>query len=41
MNVLPHFIKVYPHELKRVLGVPRVQAQYAGAAVAALEVQHG
>jgi glutamate synthase domain-containing protein 3 len=41
MNVLPHFIKVYPHELKRVLGIPRAQSQYTGAAVAALEVQHG
>jgi glutamate synthase domain-containing protein 2/glutamate synthase domain-containing protein 1/glutamate synthase domain-containing protein 3 len=44
-SVLSHFIKVYPHELKRVLGVERSAAQYSGlremTAVAAMEVQRG
>jgi glutamate synthase domain-containing protein 2/glutamate synthase domain-containing protein 1/glutamate synthase domain-containing protein 3 len=44
-SVLPHFVKVYPHELKRVLGVERRTTQYSGwremAAVAAMEVQRG
>ncbi|HEX3891741.1 MAG TPA: glutamate synthase large subunit [Terracidiphilus sp.] len=40
------FIKVFPHEYKRVLGVPRVEAVYAppgavSAATAAVEVHHG
>jgi len=43
--VLSHFVKVYPHELKRVLGVERRATQYGGwremAAVAAVEVQRG
>ncbi len=41
---LPRFIKVYPHELKRVLGVERRATQYVGArqmAAAVREVQHG
>jgi glutamate synthase domain-containing protein 3 len=44
-SVLSHFIKVFPHELKRVMGVERQTIQYAGAremAVAATaEVQRG
>jgi glutamate synthase domain-containing protein 3 len=44
-SVLPHFIKVYPHELKRVLGVERRATQYSGpremAAAAFAEVQRG
>ena len=44
-SVLSHFIKVYPHELKRVLGVERRTTQYSGVreltAVAAMEVQRG
>ncbi len=43
--VLPHFVKIYPHELKRVRGVERSATQYSGArelvAVAAAEVQRG
>ena len=31
-SVLPHFVKVYPHELKRVLGVERSATQYSGCA---------
>ncbi|BDC52860.1 glutamate synthase [Bryobacterales bacterium F-183] len=27
-TMLPKFVKVFPHELKRVLGVPRAQMQY-------------
>ena len=42
---LSHFIKVYPHELKRVLGVERRATQYSGvremAVAAAVEVQRG
>jgi glutamate synthase domain-containing protein 3 len=42
--VLPNFIKIFPHELKRVLGIERVATQYSVAremvAVAA-EVQRG
>jgi len=41
---LPRFIKVYPHELKRVRGVERRATQYAGArqmAAAMREVQRG
>jgi glutamate synthase domain-containing protein 2/glutamate synthase domain-containing protein 1/glutamate synthase domain-containing protein 3 len=44
-SVLSHFIKVYPHELKRVMGVERRQTQYTGwremAVAAAAEVQRG
>jgi glutamate synthase domain-containing protein 3 len=43
-SVLPHFVKVYPHELKRVRGLERSAAQYTGVremAVAAVEVQRG
>jgi glutamate synthase (NADPH) large chain len=43
---LPYFIKVFPHEYKRVLGVPRVEAIYSAPTtpsplVAATEVHHG
>ena len=42
---LPRFVKVYPHELKRVLGVERSATVYSGMrpqrAAAAVEVQHG
>jgi glutamate synthase domain-containing protein 3 len=42
----PHFIKVFPHEFKRVLGIPRVDTVYvspiqSSSLVAAAEVQHG
>jgi glutamate synthase domain-containing protein 3 len=42
----PRFIKVFPHEYKRVLGVERVEAVYTPATTsslvaAAAEVQHG
>jgi glutamate synthase domain-containing protein 3 len=44
----PKFIKIFPHEYKRVLGVARAQAVYASpiaapplVAAAAAEVQHG
>jgi glutamate synthase (NADPH/NADH) large chain len=42
----PRFIKVFPHEYKRVLGVPRVDSVYVSPTtssplVAATEVQHG
>jgi glutamate synthase domain-containing protein 3 len=41
---LPRFVKVYPHELKRVLGVERSATVYSGVrqqrAAAAVEVQH-
>jgi glutamate synthase domain-containing protein 2/glutamate synthase domain-containing protein 1/glutamate synthase domain-containing protein 3 len=43
----PKFIKVFPHEYKRVLGVARAEAVYAPPAIssplvaAAAEVQHG
>jgi glutamate synthase domain-containing protein 3 len=44
-SVLSHFVKVFPHELKRVMGVERRTTQYAVAremvAVAATEVQRG
>jgi glutamate synthase domain-containing protein 3 len=30
-TMLPKFIKVYPHEYKRVLGVPRTSAALAAA----------
>jgi glutamate synthase (NADPH) large chain len=44
-SALSHFIKVYPHELKRVLGVERRAIQYSGvremAVAAAVEVQRG
>jgi glutamate synthase (NADPH/NADH) large chain len=35
---LPRFIKVFPHEYKRVLGVPRSQAAYVPAEAAAAAV---
>jgi glutamate synthase domain-containing protein 2/glutamate synthase domain-containing protein 1/glutamate synthase domain-containing protein 3 len=40
------FIKVFPHEYKRVLGIPRVESVYVSSAntsplVTATEVQHG
>ncbi len=43
---MPHFVKVYPHELKRVRGVERSATQYSGvremvAAAVAVEVQRG
>jgi glutamate synthase domain-containing protein 3 len=42
---LPRFVKVYPHELKRVLGVERSATVYSGmrqqSTVAAVEVQRG
>jgi len=42
----PKFIKAFPHEYKRVLGVPRVESVYVSSAntsplVAETEVQHG
>ncbi|MGB8258728.1 MAG: glutamate synthase large subunit [Terracidiphilus sp.] len=42
----PRFIKVFPHEYKRVLGIPRVEEVYTAPgiqspAVQAAEVQHG
>jgi glutamate synthase domain-containing protein 2/glutamate synthase domain-containing protein 1/glutamate synthase domain-containing protein 3 len=42
----PHFIKVFPHEFKRVLGIPRVDTVYvspiqSSPLVATAEVQHG
>jgi glutamate synthase domain-containing protein 2/glutamate synthase domain-containing protein 1/glutamate synthase domain-containing protein 3 len=42
----PLFVKVFPHEYKRVLGIPRVDAVYvspiqSSPLVAATEVQHG
>jgi glutamate synthase domain-containing protein 2/glutamate synthase domain-containing protein 1/glutamate synthase domain-containing protein 3 len=44
----PNFIKVFPHEYKRVLGVPRAETLYStpvsstsSPLVAAAEVQHG
>jgi glutamate synthase domain-containing protein 3 len=42
----PRFIKVFPHEFKRVLNVPRVEEIYSSPTnssplVAATEVQHG
>jgi glutamate synthase (NADPH/NADH) large chain len=47
-DALPRFIKVFPHEYKRVLGVERVEAVYAPpippasvVPAAAAEVQHG
>jgi glutamate synthase (NADPH/NADH) large chain len=44
-SVLAHFIKIYPHELKRVRGVERTATQYSGVremvAAAAVEVQRG
>ena len=46
VEMLPRFIKVFPHEFKRVLGVPRsTQAYIPGETMAVLEeaeqVQHG
>ena len=44
-SVLSHFVKVYPHELKRVLGVERRTMPYTGVrekmAAVAVEVQRG
>jgi glutamate synthase domain-containing protein 3 len=42
----PQFIKVFPHEFKRILGVVRVESVYVSSTtssplVAAEEVQHG
>ncbi|MDE3063883.1 MAG: hypothetical protein KGJ51_12590, partial [Acidobacteriota bacterium] len=43
----PRFIKVFPHEYKRVLNVPRVESVYVAPTTwsplvaAAAEVQHG
>jgi glutamate synthase domain-containing protein 3 len=42
----PRFIKIFPHEYKRVLGVPRVETVYtppttSSPRTAAAEVQHG
>jgi glutamate synthase domain-containing protein 3 len=39
----PLFVKVFPHEYKRVLGIPRVETVYipSSSLVAATEVQHG
>ncbi|HUD75168.1 MAG TPA: hypothetical protein VMQ76_08860, partial [Terracidiphilus sp.] len=42
----PRFIKVFPHEYKRVLGIPRVETVYvpptqSSPVAAATEVQHG
>jgi glutamate synthase domain-containing protein 3 len=44
-EVLPRFVKVFPHEFKRVLGVPRVRQAYVPGQVpmpvVAEQVQHG
>jgi glutamate synthase domain-containing protein 2/glutamate synthase domain-containing protein 3 len=44
-QMLPNFVKVYPHEYKRVLGVPRASKQYAppllAQAAPGAEVLHG
>jgi glutamate synthase domain-containing protein 3 len=44
-SILPQFIKIFPHELKRVLGVERSATQYSGkremVAAAAAEVNRG
>jgi glutamate synthase domain-containing protein 3 len=44
-ELLPHFIKVFPHEYKRVLGVARTEHPYVPTAVALPavvgQVQHG
>jgi glutamate synthase domain-containing protein 3 len=45
-ETLPQFIKVFPHELKRVLGVPRAEQPYipgqpVGSAELLEQVQHG
>jgi glutamate synthase domain-containing protein 2/glutamate synthase domain-containing protein 1/glutamate synthase domain-containing protein 3 len=41
-TMLPNFVKVYPHEFKRVLGIPRREAVYVPpAAMSAGEVLHG
>jgi glutamate synthase domain-containing protein 2/glutamate synthase domain-containing protein 1/glutamate synthase domain-containing protein 3 len=43
-SMLPNFVKIFPHELKRVLGIERVAKQYSVAremAAAAVEVQRG
>jgi glutamate synthase domain-containing protein 3 len=42
----PRFIKIFPHEYKRVLGIERVETVYTPPAIssplmAAAEVQHG
>ena len=41
----PRFIKIFPHEYKRVLGIARVEGVYVppitSPSVAAAEVQHG
>jgi hypothetical protein len=42
----PRFIKVFPHEYKRVLGIQRVEAVYSSPTTsslkeAAVEVLHG
>jgi len=44
----PFFIRVFPHEYKRVLGIPRSESLYSSPAsltpsplLAATEVQHG
>jgi glutamate synthase domain-containing protein 3 len=39
--MLPHFVKVFPHEYKRVLGVPRVVEQKLPAAAAMAAHAHG
>ncbi len=43
-SVLPNFVKVFPHELKRVLGIERTVVNYSPArqmAAVAVEVQRG
>jgi glutamate synthase domain-containing protein 3 len=44
-EMLPRFVKVYPHEYKRVLGVARCERPYVPAQVAMpavmAQVQHG
>jgi glutamate synthase domain-containing protein 3 len=39
-EALPQFIKVFPHEYKRVLGVPRVAREDAPVLVAAAGAPH-
>jgi hypothetical protein len=37
--VLPKFIKVFPHEYKRVLGIPRIPATVLAAQAGNIQTQ--
>jgi glutamate synthase domain-containing protein 3 len=37
--VLPKFVKVFPHEYKRVLGVPRIPASVLAAQAGTMQAQ--